>query len=562
MKTLAWLIPFGCLLLTAATLLWAIPRGLDLTDEGFYLIHLTFPDRYPTLYGFGNIYQSALGWCCENVLHWRFAKLLQGLLGGVIFAVSLIKTVKVKPALPTFLALLDMNFVSFALYLQTISYNDLNNFLAILLSACLLLGAKAQSRQTLFLALVGAGLCLSLNFFNKATAAVALLGWSAVFLIANYYVKIWPQKTHLRWQFLALIAGLFLGFGVFFAFIKPFNIWYADYAGGLAASSQYMEPAWVWVGNYLKYLVRAVGFVVVLTLPWWVVGRAKKHKSAAIVLATLWTLAGVYETQLILGGEKAFSKLSLVYLSVIFLQIIAIRARLEAQKTEWRSFLDRNKQVLFVAVFLFVVPFACSLGSTNSLTRQASFHLVFWGGVVVLLNSLNNNWRWISSVLSVLVLVQITTGTLNPYAASAIVNPKYPVTLQMQTAETNNIPELKGILLDSVTAESLTHLRQMTDSLGVRNAIFYDLPALNYLTNTVSPGTDWFFFLYESHNCYIISRIDPSSRPLLSVLNHRQPGEKTLQCLAEKNVVIQKYRLAASLPLPTQADTLRVLAPN
>ena len=562
MKTLAWLVPFGCTLLTAATLLWAVSRGLDLTDEGFYLIHLTFPDRYPTLYGFGNIYQSALGWCCENVLHWRFAKLLQGLLGGIIFAVSLMKVVEVKPALPTFWALLGMNFVSFALYLQTISYNDLNNFLAILLSACLLLGAKAQSKQTLFLALVGAGLCLGINFFNKATASVALLGWSAVFLIANYYARIWPQQTHLRWQFLALIAGLFLGFGVFFAFIKPFNIWYADYAGGLAASSQYMEPAWVWVGNYLKYLVRAVGFVVVLTLPWWVVGRAKKYKNAAIVLATLWTLAGVYETQLILGGEKAFSKLSLVYLSVIFLQIIAIRARLEAQKTEWRFFLDRNKQVLFVATFLFVVPFACSLGSTNSLTRQASFHLVFWGGVVVLLNSLNNNWRWISSVLSVLVLVQITTGTLNPYAASAIVNPKHPVTLQMQTAETNNIPELKGILLDSVTAASLTHLRQITDSLGFKNAIFYDLPALNYLTNTVSPGTDWFFFLYESHNCYVISRIDPSSRPLLSVLNHRQPGEKTLQCLAEKNVVIQKYRLAASLPLPTQADTLRVLAPQ
>lgn len=565
MKSFAWIPPFVCFLIIIGTLIWAIPHGLDFTDEGFYLIHLTFPDRYPTLYGFGNIYQSALGWCCTNVIHWRNAKLVQGILGGMLFAITIVKLVPKPNAVASFWAVFCMNFVSFSLYLQTISYNDLNNFLVILSSIAVLWSLKLESKITVFLLLLGGGICLGLNFFNKSTASFAMLGWTSLFLISCHCFKFSALRVSVWAQILAFLIGYFFGFCLFFALIKPFDLWIKDYLLGLEASATYMDSIGVWLGNYLKYLVRSVGFVVFLVLPWWAVGNKKKYKIWIILFATLWILTGVYLTHLVLGGEKGFSKLALVYLTVIALQFVAIKDRLIAQKCSLHSFVNKHKEVLFIAFFLFIIPFACSLGSTNSLTRQASFHLIFWGGVIVILNSISTNWQSLPAVIGILVLVQITSGTLNPYAASATVNPKHPVTLQDQTVLLENIEVLRGLKLDATTAASLLKIKFLTDSLSNftdNQAIFFDLPALNYLTATQSPGTDWFYFLYEPHNKYIISKLKLKTLPLLGILNHRKPGELTQKSLGKIGIKMDKYVKVGSFSFPTQSDTLQLYAPR
>ena len=565
MKSLVWIVPCGCFFMILSTLIWAIPRGLDFTDEGFYLVHLNFPDRYPTLYGFGNIYQSVLGWCCKDILHWRVAKLVQGILGGMIFAFVVAKFIPRGRSCAHFWALLCLNFVSFSLYLQTISYNDLNNFLAIISSVAVLWRIKTEQKIIVFALLLGGGICLGLNFFNKATSSLSLLGLSFIFLFSSHYFQHSPRRASLLKQILALFLGYLIGLCIFFSFIKPFDSWVKDYIMGMEASATYMDSISVWLGKYLKYLVRAVGFVVVLVLPWSAVGYVKKYRAWAISLATIWTLTGVYQTQLILGGEKAFSKHSLVYLSVIFLQLIALTNTFKIEKCSLLFFVKQHKQDLSIVFFLFFVPFACALGSTNSLTRQASFHLVFWGGVILLLNSISSNWQWMPTVLSVLVLIQITTGTLNPYSASAIVNPEHPITLQEQTKSVANIPELRGIKLDSITSVSLFQLRQITDSLRLKTAnqaIFYDLPTLNYLTAMPSPGTEWYYFLYEPHNCYIVSKLKLKTLPLFAFLAHRKPGKLTQESLSQIGIKPDEFKTVMRLAFPTQSDTLQLLVPR
>ena len=551
-----------------AIIIYCLPRGLDLTDEGFYLSSLYFPDRYPTFYSFGTIYTKLFGWLHPNVLDWRIIKLVQSGVATIVlsYAVYLTSKNKIQTRLyQIFIILFLLNSVSSSLYLQTISYNDLNNFLTVCSIACLGIFISQTEKKPIFL--ISAGFFEGINFFNKATASASLGILMAVFLVVYFWPN-WQKSVRFT---LFILLGYALGFLFYFSVFQSFDSWYIDVFEGFNSSSQYMAKPLDWLLEYAYRLGRSFGFIMLVLLPW-LIGELffvrkiikiidqKNHQRLTIfcrIISVIWSAFLLYETSLLLGGEKNFSKLSLVYLIVIGFMFLAIIVK---QKFDWKQ----DKQHWIWLFFLFLVPFACGIGSTNSLTRQACFHTIFWGVILIHLDQKLGSKSWRQSLFALLVFIQILSGTYDPYSMSAMNRHIKPVSLWEQSSTLKGIKNLEQIKVDEPTKNSyvaLISLIQKHSQQADNQAIFYDLPGLNFLTQTVSPSTSWYYWTYVKYNCHCVAQTNfrEKRKPILAFLDSKVPKEEMLNCFQKSGIDFpNQYNQIGAFFMPSHQDTLRV----
>ncbi|MCY7349496.1 MAG: hypothetical protein LH606_02350 [Cytophagaceae bacterium] len=575
-----------CMVGILSTVIWALPRGLDLTDESFYFIHIYYPNRYATLYGFGVIYHQLFSAFTYDVLDLRYAKLGQGIAEATIFGLTFVhffyKQADFKNKAIIFLALFCVNFVGFSLFLPTVSYNDLNNFLTALATACLLLSfsflAKenaASSRIPPYFWLLGSGFFTGFNFFNKASASLALT--LLIWLVLVYFYGRDGRKLFRCW--VVWTGGYGLALIGYFWFFQPFSEWSASYSEGLRGKGQQFSLLAL-LGWYAYFLARIGLFLAAIVAPWVLLYarwfrklRAQlspRYRSLLTVGSMIWSTGFILGSKLIWGGKAAFGKLSLVYLLIILAQLIWLDARLQARQTAWKTAWQHHRTTWIWLLFFFLVPFACCIGSGNSLTRQAAFHVLFWGASILLLNQIlraqDHRADLVPLGLGLLVTFQILTGTRDPYSASVLI--EKPVTLFEQTTFPTDLYGLGRIRLDPQSRQAYQQINQLVNQYRNRianQAIFYDLPGLNFITQTVSPGTEWYFHGYDEFLCYSLSQTGFSSQkfPLIAYLDKRRPSETAQRCFREKQwLVTGQYHRVASIYLASQRDTLHVFVPK
>ena len=69
---------------------WSLPRGLDLTDEGFYLLNYRYPVEYEASFtDFHLVIARVFGLADVSILAYRVVGLLAALLGAGLFGLSL-----------------------------------------------------------------------------------------------------------------------------------------------------------------------------------------------------------------------------------------------------------------------------------------------------------------------------------------------------------------------------------------------------------------------------------------------------------------------------------------
>jgi hypothetical protein len=369
---------------------------------------------------------------------------------------------------------------------------------------------------------------------------------------------------------ICLGLGYLLAALIFFGFFQSFELWIASVFGGLGSSSQYMAKPIDWLLEYLYRLGRAFGFVLLVVLPWvisevFLLPKMQFKKKFIVVICrnftTIWSCYLLYYTALLWGGEKNFSKLSLVYLVVIAFMLLAFFI------SPKKDFFLQKKYWLWL-IFLFLVPLACGIGSTNSLTRQASFHTIFWGSVLVYLDQMLGSKPWRTTLISGLVCLQIFTGSFDPYSMAAMNMHIVPVSLWQQNEKLNNIPNLERIAIDKPTQQSYFDLKdyiQNNKQLFDNQAIFYELPGLNFITQTISPSTSWYYWTYVNYNCFCIGQSDFSikKKPLLGFLDSKVPTGKMLDCFKKSGIDFpEKYQEVGKYFLPSHQDTLRIYLPK
>jgi hypothetical protein len=379
-----------CALLVVLYCGWALDRGLDITDESYYLLLAIYPESV-------KMYISAQQWITGGIwqvtgslVAFRAAGLTllvggSSLMGfGAIVAVSHSKLKLSNNASGRALVVLASSIICALLYAQTInfspSYNLLASFGAYVAAGLVFLALYSGDKWVRHGLFILVGCALSVEFVSKPSS-----GFATLCLIATWIFFLNPSLTSKTTGFAIVLISLI--FNVYTLAIVNTTILDAktsitygfelfrmvqDEAIG-ARLGRYIYEFW---RNFIHgcrdhlYLILAVAMYLV----------ARRALLVVVVFGILtYTLfytkyhlgySGQYELQFIPQMEFAF---------VLLLLILAV------SMTVWKN----NQQFMLIAGGLIFLPYSVSVGTGNSIFTQIIGCLAPWGAAVALISNLH-----------------------------------------------------------------------------------------------------------------------------------------------------------------------------
>lgn len=507
-------------------MMWAIQRGLDITDESMYLLSSQNPADVKfgltTYYLYTSFLFHAVG---QNIIALRFVQLVMTIIGGTVFYIGLnrfisqyqIKTYQFffdKVSVISFICLGAM--FAYFWFLPSPSYNSLNSF-ALIVSSGLLLSLPVDSGKISgcsnlksWFILFSIGLCIGLSFFVKFTTGILL------FLLYSAFICISAKQgiKNKVYYLLIILSGLSIWILFHFIFIQSPVLWWRYLSNGLQlvaamssghnASSliRYIHEAGS-LGKSALYDFWALHLMILVGLTF--IHFLKKNiknsvNLISVLLGVVFTIAVALSVShhLYLGGQSHYFDLSRFYLSWLMLLSTAVIAGFGYNKSNGLIIPKQQlSQLLIVGVMLFTLPFAGAIGTRNQIYINMILNMAPWFGLLLLLATLLS-WlhriQWIAPALCVLfslfACAQIVTGCLfDPYRLLSGLSGQTQATLIGHPATT--------LKLDPVTSEYFTQIRVLAHKNGFKpgNDVIglYDLPGVVFALGGRSPALPWYF---------------------------------------------------------------------
>ena len=495
--------------LTVIPMLALMNRGLDLTDEGYYLLGYRHPrDVYLALSHFQPLIGSLVGHPAWPVLFFRALGLVLALVSSGFVAIQIhrfgaanapgVRAQSVS-GLAAFTMLGAMLAYSFGP--RALSYNGLNNTCMLTeLGLTLLLVRPPSDRMARRLAAAAAlGVTLAAHFVIKAPAAALMGVWVmlAAAMLGSRTVKDW----------LAPAFGIGLGAAVCFAAVfgamVPFHTWWSGITIARAAQS-----GWYGAGSLLasglrplEWQIEAVGVIGWGSLALVAAGawaeRAGRRALALCCIApgalTLiaWALYAVTWPNLLpIPPDSGVPAAMLLALALTL-------SRAQRPGGSPRALPEPGRFApLRLIALLLPLPLLAALGTNNSLTIQIVLHLAPWFACLWLLADWAREgparW-WLHAVrIAAAMVAVIEVGRaqfINPY--------RIPGGMAAQkVAFSSRIVNGRGMLVDSATVQLVESTRDLLDRNGFRPGdpviALFDLPGLVYLVGARSPVLPWY----------------------------------------------------------------------
>jgi hypothetical protein len=482
----AWII--GCLVVLLSYGLWSLDRGLDLSDESYYLAAAINPD-------------AVLLW--STAMHWFTAKLwlISGGLSGFRALGMLILTgsalvlalgathafqssgigVKRLSSRPLLLisacslcaALLYQAFLPF-----TPSYNLLAVSCAYLALGLVCLTANRPQNQRCYWLWISAGAALGIGFLAKFSAA------GCAYLIACMVAGVLGAARRER-----LLSITLLSISMALT-ITALVLWQSNFSEALA---QFRLGAEVYLlssnetvaSRMVRYFQQSSDFLrLIFTdfgIPLLLFGlhalRAYAWCLPAGLAAYVYAVLGA---DFWLGGMDQYQR-QIAPLLVAVLLALLVTARM------WRP----NRRAIGLLAALLLLPFCVAIGTYNALHTQILFSLAPWGVLVGLLAfalprapQVRATATLICGLFLTIVASQVVTnGFRAPYR---LYRP-----LSEQT-ETVTLPALGTFKLDRETRDSYLKLLQLADACGIhpgQNFLgFYNIPGVALILQAIPLG--------------------------------------------------------------------------
>jgi hypothetical protein len=507
----------ACLVGAIGFLVWTSTRGLDITDEGMYLLSTRYPaDVAMTSSGFHVLLHPLfrlVGW---NVAAFRVA-------GFIITALSALTLTAGAAACRSRLnGTVDGSWVEFAaeasavavgallgysLLLTTPSYNWITNW-GLSVSAGTTLATLARGgfdRRAAILSGV-TGAALAAVFFAKFTAAVAAGGLFAAVLLA------WPLapiRVRVRWV-AGVAAGFVFGAVVYFTLFQSPDAWQRMFRLGLWSArtqtplygSGALTRYWVsWrddlVVAWLKDFSRVFYALIALAAVIWIVPRRGWPTLALRVAA--WAGLG-YAAYLSALHVRDYPPVLYQYdvTRTFFGWLLLLGPLALAWSMAGRSVSsDASSSGLawpLIVLLLFALPFCGAVGTNLPLQYGMRYTLAPWFALfAIVLGRLSapGRLRWAVPVglafLAASALVYIVKGPLEaPYR---LLTPLKGQTEETALADGTTLkldPALRGFIADVRRAAQASGFRPGDDILG-----FYDMPGIVYALGGRSPAVPW-----------------------------------------------------------------------
>lgn len=516
---------WGLYLALIGCLVWALPRGFDITDEGFSALGHAYPSETVSSLTYASlIVGRLLGWLPPHLIIYRLFQLLFLVTSGQLLAWGMKSWIqnRVRCQKQTCCRASVMlpyvgvgTLFSYTFYGKTLTYNSLNACLLYASAGLLILvqANRPRTRALQTMCLIGAGTLLGTDLFVKFSTSLAVITLSTLFILVTT-----DGKQHR----LALARVLVLGFGYlaglvgFFAICLP-PAEYVSYtrratrviAGSSHNPHQLMSSYLADLRDLgLKLALQdcCVALVVLLAvlIARRMAGRRARSSwallqiraiscswgAATIVCSAELLLPSVHQTVASAGVVSTYG-----YASVVAVLALPILVPLG---NRWPANTRPGLQGGALAAFLLTMPFAGALGSSNPITLAASNHLGFWFAAIALLAEFGVQRTLPISAAQCLV-VATSLLAFGQLVQGVIVAPyRIAEPLVWEDIPVRNSDVLSGIMVDSATSRFFARLHQLVNtdrqfSAGTPVIAAYDMPGIVYMLGGVSPGTPWYF---------------------------------------------------------------------
>ncbi len=575
---LSYLIITIPLLGIVALLLWSANKGIDITDESFYLMGYRYPHEVKFL--FSNYQLLILKLFNVNYLglvEIRLIRLLLTFTGTLILSIGfmtwlnsvLVKFNKSKQGLYlpiVFFTIMALSSYSFGP--QTLSYNTTSLILIeILIGLFLYNYSKIDELSTYTVIITNTnfvllGVVFAMLFFVKFSNAIVLLPILAfiylykLFISTHYIAAL--RKVFVKLLFLC--TGVFLFTFFYFDSLHSTLLFLNEYAFSLKQLTNKVYDINTLLINYsdsfiflfTKHIINYKLIIILLaTLPILSLNSKLhlylKHLFIIIyVCGTLSLTAHLYNLDSLNGGTFNSSLLTLPYL--IFLVFISIPSLIFViiKKTRNRQLII---EVLSIGFLFFFLPFIGALGTYNNIMVQIIFYLVFWAMLILCMLSvisvqIKSSIPLFITILCVSFIVfnQIYTAIIYyPYRINGtLLNQNKPIVLNngatvfyIDSSLYNVVATLKKDLVLNTTYSTNTPVFSYFNHIGI-----------TYLINGITPSCAWYTAnspqvknssifeqskinnqneMYSTLNCSILAKTDLQLKnKMLLLLNNKQ----------------------------------------
>jgi hypothetical protein len=492
-------------LLAMATLAWLLDglgRGLELTDESFYLLSALHPHDVRLFFTPFHWVTGLLWRASGSLVAFRAWGLALNCFGAIALAWAVLTAAPVAGmnapvgrfaqaavlASATSGALLYGSLLSF-----TPSYNLLAAGGASFSVAFGLLAACSMGRSRTFELLAGAA--IGLTFLCKFSAGICVGG--LVVILHAAFASHRPRG----WRRLPLLAvACAIAAAVSFAALET------GFTEALRQFRAGIDIVWFAQGDgsTLRRLLRSAsdvagmlsGAAVVFWGPLACMAIGLRWRTALPGLVGLAWFAILLATGRghLAGGQSQFEQQAMPLAALLAFALLAGAA-------QW----TRTWRAALLTAALTALPVAVALGTSNPLQVQILGAMASWGALVGLLGFQDSARRVQATLIAVLfctvVLVQVLTGRAEPYRI-------LPMALQTERV---TLPSLGMVMVDARTAAMARDLQAAARTCALPQGVpfldFYDLPGAALMIGAAPVETPW--LLHKEYASLALRHADP-----------------------------------------------------
>lgn len=510
---------FLLLLMTLIYLVWVSVRGLDITDEGYYLTASQYPYEVYAWPNVAHIYTNVLFSATNySVAAFRMVGIVLTLVSGIVFSIGFLRAMRlvwpqdVVENIGTPIALfLCIGTMLCYTVLITPNYNTVNAFALTLSSGLVfgLLGLDGNSdRRTVYAMAFFAGLCVGISFFVKFPTAILLIAlYSLLFLV-------WPGFTRQQrgWLLGGLSSGIVGWLCFHFLVFQSPQEWYGVVSQGIKIDyiGTGHRPHWLLPKYLLEiykmtidalyyywalHVIVPLGFV---TLGWLRL-RGYKVRWLPVALVLVVFLAVAWQSYLLNYNWSGirFARASMRFYAACLLLL------LNTMVCSYWYVHGSMKQVDVVALrrkglivlVLFTLPFVGAMGTNNPITLNMTINLAPWFGLLALALVLLSVHLYNRSIFDAGMLLiggfacsqLLSSGLVSPYHLNA--------GLLQQTVPTEIGVPATWLKLDPASSEFFVQIRSLAAENGFKPGDdvlgFFDIPGVIYVLGGKAPGVPW-----------------------------------------------------------------------
>ena len=433
--------------ITTGFLIWTSNKGLDITDEGIYLMATQFPVDVKIATSAFYIYTAILyAIAGHNVVVLRIIGILI-MIGSAIFLFwglyYTLKTFGIKflsdlSVLITAWSLVSLGaLLHYAWWLLTPGYNLINAAILNIAGGFLFFGlAFLESKARIYLsyaAFCGVGLCVGISFLVKFSSGLSL------FVLIFCILLFWPHTSFLNKikNIISVGIGVIVWLSIHFGFIQTPASWWQNFHRGVE-NALLISPAYG-AASINRYFFECIDLLKVEVLNFWKFYFALLISSGLLLLFRRRSRDWRYLPQILLltlliaAGGKSFwlyfssgirnvytGNLMIVYMFWIVILLFAIIVTLTYQQESLkRRQYNKRYHLLLTGVALFAFPFAGVVGTGNPIYTSIFLYLTPWFAILIILLmalSILYDTKWIfgcgAFIIGMLACSQIVCGVL------------------------------------------------------------------------------------------------------------------------------------------------------